>query len=77
MAVKDPLDIEAEMIEQKQKCDFLLNQKNDLIGYLKNELKRMDDAYFEDLNKQVTYKLHFFAKHTNLSLNCYFCLHCK
>lgn len=53
LAIKDPLDIDAEMKEQKRKCDTLMQQKNDLIMELKNDLKRMDEAYYEDLEKQV------------------------
>lgn len=51
--VKDPLDIEAEIKVQKQKCDQLLAQKDVLIEGLKNDLKMMDEAYYEDLDKQV------------------------
>ncbi|XP_059052716.1 dynein regulatory complex protein 1 [Achroia grisella] len=52
VAIKDPLDIDAEIKAQRQKCDDLLAQKNNLIGELKNDLKRMDQAYYEDLDKQ-------------------------
>lgn len=53
LSIKDPLDIDAEMKEQKKKCDRLLAQKDQLIGELKSDLKRMDEAYYEDLEKQV------------------------
>ncbi|KAJ0174630.1 hypothetical protein K1T71_009738 [Dendrolimus kikuchii] len=52
LIIKDPLDIDAEMKEQKQKCDELLAQKNELIAELKSDLKKMDAAYYEDLDKQ-------------------------
>lgn len=51
--IKDPLDIDAEMKKQRQKCDFLMEQKNEVITELKNNLQQMDDAYYEDLDKQV------------------------
>lgn len=50
--IKDPLDIDAEMKKQRQKCDFLMEQKNEVITELKNNLQQMDDAYYEDLDKQ-------------------------
>lgn len=53
LEIKDPLDIDAEMKEQKKKCDALLTQKDALIAELKSDLKRMDEAYYEDLEKQV------------------------
>ncbi|XP_072944853.1 dynein regulatory complex protein 1-like [Epargyreus clarus] len=52
LEIKDPLDIDAEIKEQKQKCDELLAQKNQLISELKQDLKRMDEGYYEDLDKQ-------------------------
>ncbi|KAF9805264.1 hypothetical protein SFRURICE_014015 [Spodoptera frugiperda] len=52
LEIKDPLDIDAEMKEQKKKCDALLTQKDALIAELKSDLKRMDEAYYEDLEKQ-------------------------
>ncbi|CAH4029957.1 unnamed protein product [Pieris brassicae] len=52
LQIKDPLDIDAAIKEQKEKCDNLLDQKNELIADLKNELKRMDESYYEDLEKQ-------------------------
>lgn len=53
LAIKDPLDIDAEMKEQKKKCDKLLAQKDHLIAELKANLKKMDEDYYEDLEKQV------------------------
>ncbi|XP_039756314.1 dynein regulatory complex protein 1 [Pararge aegeria] len=50
--IKDPLDIEASIKEQKGKCDELLAQKDQLIDELKSDLKKMDMAYYEDLDKQ-------------------------
>ncbi|XP_047992408.1 dynein regulatory complex protein 1 [Leguminivora glycinivorella] len=52
LAVKDPLDIQAAMKEQKEKCDFLLAQKTRMVDELKNDLKLMDIAYYDDLDKQ-------------------------
>lgn len=57
LTIKDPLDIDAAMKEQKVQCDLLLEQKNALIDALKDDLKKMDVAYFEDLDKQVRAKL--------------------
>ncbi|XP_045774505.1 dynein regulatory complex protein 1 isoform X1 [Maniola jurtina] len=50
--IKDPLDIDAAIKEQKRKCDDLLAQKDQLIDNLKSDLKKMDLAYYEDLDKQ-------------------------
>ncbi|KAF9416793.1 hypothetical protein HW555_005923 [Spodoptera exigua] len=52
LEIKDPLDIDAEMKEQKKKCDALLAQKDALIAELKSDLKKMDEGYYEDLEKQ-------------------------
>ncbi|CAH0589032.1 unnamed protein product [Chrysodeixis includens] len=52
LSIKDPLDIDAEMKEQKKKCDKLLAQKDTLIAELKANLKKMDEDYYEDLDKQ-------------------------
>lgn len=58
LEIKDPLDIDAAIKEQKQRCDALLEQKNQLIDQLKADLKKMDIGYYEDLDKQVrTYLL--------------------
>lgn len=53
LVIRDPLDIDAEMKEQKRNCDELLNQKNLLISELKDDLNGMDRSYYEDLDKQV------------------------
>lgn len=53
LEIKDPLDIDAAIKEQKRRCDALLDQKNQLIDELKGDLKRMDQAYYDDLDKQV------------------------
>ncbi|XP_013199434.2 dynein regulatory complex protein 1 [Amyelois transitella] len=52
LKVKDPLEIDSEIKAQKEKCDKLLAQKNQLIEEIKNELKMMDQAYYDDLEKQ-------------------------
>lgn len=51
--LKDPLDIDAAMKEQKAKCDDLLERKNQVISDIKEFLKDMDVGYYEDLDKQV------------------------
>lgn len=51
--IKDPLDIDAAMKEQKLKCDELIQQKNLLIDELKDDLKNMDQSYYDDLATQV------------------------
>ncbi|XP_052743485.1 dynein regulatory complex protein 1 [Bicyclus anynana] len=50
--IKDPLDIEAAIKDQKRKCDDLLSQKDNMIDLLKSDLKKMDLAYYKDLEKQ-------------------------
>ncbi|CAH2092948.1 unnamed protein product [Euphydryas editha] len=52
LEIKDPLDIDAAIKEQKRKCEKLLEQKDKLIYELKEDLKRMDESYYEDLYKQ-------------------------
>ncbi|XP_050347697.1 dynein regulatory complex protein 1 homolog [Nymphalis io] len=52
LGIKDPLDIDAAIKEQKRKCEVLLEQKDKLINELKHDLKNMDNAYYEDLDKQ-------------------------
>ncbi|XP_068618005.1 dynein regulatory complex protein 1-like [Battus philenor] len=52
LEIKDPLDIDAEINNQKQKCAALLEQKNQLIEELKQDLQSTDRAYYEDLKKQ-------------------------
>lgn len=53
LSIKDPLDIDAEMKEQKKKCDDLLAQKDSLIAEVKGDLKAKDESYYKDLEKQV------------------------
>lgn len=53
LEIRDPLDIDAAIKEQKLKCENLLEQKDKLINELKDDLKRMDESYYEDLDKQV------------------------
>lgn len=53
LAIKDPLDIDVAMAEQKAKCDQLLSHKNALIEELRADLKTMDLEYYDDLEKQV------------------------
>lgn len=53
LQIQDPLDIDAAMKEQKNRCDQLLAIKDSLINKLKGDLKRMDEDYYEDLQKQV------------------------
>lgn len=58
LKIKDPLDIDVEVNNQRKKCDALLEQKDQLIDELKYELKRADYAYYEDLDKQVSLVYH-------------------
>lgn len=53
MKLKDPLEIDAAIEEQRQRCDTLLEQKNKLISDLKENLDQMDENYYIDLEKQV------------------------
>ena len=53
LLIKDPLDIDASIKEQNINCQNLLQQKDNLINELKQDLCRMDVAYYEDLDKQV------------------------
>lgn len=48
----DPLDINEEMEQQKEKCDEVLAQKDALIEQLKMELQKADDKYFDDQRRQ-------------------------
>nr|XP_032519380.1 dynein regulatory complex protein 1 isoform X2 [Danaus plexippus plexippus] len=52
LEIKDPLDIDAAIKEQRVKCQELLEQKDGLIAELKQDLNRMDLGYYEDLEKQ-------------------------
>ncbi|CAG9564696.1 unnamed protein product [Danaus chrysippus] len=52
LEIKDPLDIDAAIKEQRIKCQELLEQKDNLIAELKQDLNRMDVGYYEDLEKQ-------------------------
>ncbi|KAI5642134.1 sperm tail domain-containing protein [Phthorimaea operculella] len=52
MSIKDPLDIDAAIKEQKVKADELLQRKTNLIDQLKADLHIMDLQYHEDLLKQ-------------------------
>ncbi|KAJ2945641.1 hypothetical protein O0L34_g468 [Tuta absoluta] len=52
MNIKDPLDIDAAVKDQKLKADELLQKKTNLIDQLKADLKTMDINYHEDLQKQ-------------------------
>lgn len=48
----DPLDIDAEMEAQKLKCDEVLDKKNAAIAELKEAIKKADEKYFEDQDRQ-------------------------
>lgn len=58
LKIQDPLDIDEAMKEQKNRCDELLKIKDSLINKLKGDLKRMDDDYYQDLQKQVIIRFH-------------------
>lgn len=49
----DPLNIREAIDEQKQKCDMLIKQKDDLISHLKEQLKLAERNFSEDQRKQV------------------------
>lgn len=48
----DPLDINGEMLLQKDKCDEVLAKKDQVIAELKEELRKADNKYFDDQKKQ-------------------------
>lgn len=48
----DPLAINEEIANQKEKCDILITQKDSIILMLKDELKKADIKFTNDLNKQ-------------------------
>lgn len=53
LKLKDPLEIDEEIKLQKQRCDDLMAQKNELILDLKKESQRADETFYQDLQKQV------------------------
>ncbi|KAK5641763.1 hypothetical protein RI129_010310 [Pyrocoelia pectoralis] len=49
----DPLQINEEIISQKEKCDVLIKQKDEMIANLKNEVKKCELKFEADQRKQV------------------------
>lgn len=49
----DPLQIHEDIANQKEKCDVLIKQKDDLIKMLKDELKAAEIKYSDDQRKQL------------------------
>lgn len=49
----DPLNIHDDIAAQKEKCDVLIKQKDDIIAMLKNEVKEAEKKYTRDQRKQV------------------------
>ncbi|GBP16733.1 Dynein regulatory complex protein 1 [Eumeta japonica] len=52
LEIRDPLDAEEAMQQQRERCDRLLAKKDELIDYLKQDLKQMDEDYYEGLDIQ-------------------------
>ena len=48
----DPLDINAELEWQRDKCDEVLAKKDAIVVQLKEALQSADDKYFEDQRRQ-------------------------
>lgn len=61
LSLNDPLDIDYEINLQKQRCDDLITQKNNLILDLKKESQRADETFYKDLQKQVLF-INYFLK---------------
>ncbi|CAG9836948.1 unnamed protein product [Diabrotica balteata] len=49
---KDPLHIHEDILEQKMKCDELIQQKDEIIEMLRNELKISEKKFTSDQTKQ-------------------------
>lgn len=49
----DPLQINEEIMSQREKCDLLIKQKDELIAKLKNEVRECEIKFAEDQQKQV------------------------
>ncbi|CAG9774072.1 unnamed protein product [Ceutorhynchus assimilis] len=49
----DPLHINEAIIEQKEKCDMLINQKDAIIAMLNVEIKNAEKQFTKDQKKQI------------------------
>lgn len=50
---KDPLHINDEIINQTEKCNELIKQKDEVIAMLKNEIKHAEVKFANDQKKQI------------------------
>lgn len=53
MKYKDPLYINDEIINQTEKCNELIKQKDEVIAMLKNEVKQAEVKFANDQRKQI------------------------
>lgn len=53
LELNDPIEINEEIMRQKERCNDLIEQKNVLISNLKEEMKLVDETFYRDLEKQV------------------------
>lgn len=53
MKYKDPLFINNEILAQKDKCDELIKQKDEVIAMLRNEIRTAEIKFSKDQRKQV------------------------
>lgn len=53
LELNDPIEIDGEIMRQKERCNDLIEQKNVLISNLKDEMKLVDETFYRDLQKQV------------------------
>ncbi|VEN63136.1 unnamed protein product, partial [Callosobruchus maculatus] len=49
----DPLHIHEDIANQKEKCDLLIKQKDEIIAMLRNELKQAERKFTKDQYKQM------------------------
>nr|CAH7761912.1 unnamed protein product [Callosobruchus chinensis] len=50
---QDPLRIHEEIASQREKCDVLINQKDEIIAMLRDELKLANKRFDKDQHKQI------------------------
>nr|CAI5869383.1 unnamed protein product [Callosobruchus analis] len=51
---QDPLRIHEEIASQREKCDLLINQKDEIIAMLRKELKLANKRFDKDQHKQIS-----------------------
>ncbi|KAJ8953586.1 hypothetical protein NQ318_003008 [Aromia moschata] len=49
----DPLQINEEIASQKEKCDLVIKQKDEIIAMLKDEIKKAEKKFTKDQTKQI------------------------